>query len=42
MDIVYQKKITQHHGTGPFWDKRMVSAKFDQVLKEVQRKVNGI
>lgn len=26
-------------GTGPYWDKRMVSAEMDQVLKEVQEEV---
>lgn len=28
-------------GTGPYWDKRMVSADMPQIVKEVQSKVNG-
>lgn len=28
-------------GTGPYWDKRMVSAEMEQVVKEVQDYVNG-
>jgi hypothetical protein len=28
-------------GTGPYWDKRMVSAEMPIVVKEVQRYVNG-
>lgn len=31
-----QLKNTQHHGTGPYWDKRMVSAEMNDVVKEVQ------
>ena len=31
-----QLKNTQHHGTGPYWDKRMVSAEINDVVKEVQ------
>lgn len=27
-------------GTGPYWDKRMVSAEMETVIKEVQRYVN--
>ena len=27
-------------GTGPYWDKRMVSAEMDQVIREVQEEVN--
>lgn len=34
-DLVYHTP-----GTGPFWDKRMVSAEIDQVVKEVQDFVN--
>lgn len=28
-------------GTGPYWDRRMVSAEIDQVVKEVQNYING-
>lgn len=28
-------------GTGPYWDKRMVSAEMDKVVSEVQKYVNG-
>ena len=28
-------------GTGPYWDKRMVSAEMDTIINEVQRYVNG-
>lgn len=28
-------------GTGPYWDKRMVSAEIDDVIKEVQNYVGG-
>ena len=28
-------------GTGPYWDKRMVSAEMQDVVKEVQEYVNG-
>lgn len=28
-------------GTGPYWDKRMVSAEMEQVVKEVQKYVGG-
>ena len=28
-------------GTGPYWDKRMVSAEMQDVVKEVQNYVNG-
>lgn len=28
-------------GTGPYWDKRMVSAEMDKVVEEVQDYVNG-
>ena len=31
-----QLRITQHHGTGPYWDKRMVSADMQNVVAEVQ------
>lgn len=31
-----QLKNTQHLGTGPYWDKRMVSAEMNDVVKEVQ------
>ena len=31
-----QQEIIQHHGTGPYWDKRMVSAEMNDVVKEVQ------
>lgn len=27
-------------GTGPYWDRRMVSARMDRVIKQVQDKVN--
>lgn len=27
-------------GTGPYWDKRMVSSKMDQVVKAVQNEIN--
>lgn len=28
-------------GTGPYWDKRMVSAEMQDVIKEVQEYING-
>lgn len=28
-------------GTGPYWDKRMKSAKLDKVIKVVQDRING-
>lgn len=28
-------------GTGPYWDKRMVSAEMEQIVKEVQKYVGG-
>ena len=31
-----QLKNTQLHGTVPYWDKRMVSAEMNDVVKEVQ------
>lgn len=34
--MVVKLKITQRHGTGPYWDKRMVSAEMQDVIKEVQ------
>lgn len=27
-------------GTGPYWDKRMMSAKKDEILRDIQRMVN--
>ena len=35
-----QLRITQHHGTGPYWDKRMVSAEIQDVVKECQAFIN--
>ena len=35
-----QLKNTQHHGTGPYWDKRMVSAEIQDVVKECQLFIN--
>ena len=35
-----QLKNTQHHGTGPYWDKRMVSAEIQDVVKECQAFIN--
>ena len=35
-----QLRITQHLGTGPYWDKRMVSAEMNDVVKECQAFVN--
>jgi len=34
-------EIIQHHGTGPYWDKRMWSAEGQIVVREVQNYVNG-
>ena len=31
-----QLRITQHHGTGSYWDKRMVSAEINDIIKECQ------
>ena len=28
-------------GTGPYWDKRMISADINKVVKQVQGKING-
>ena len=33
-------KTEQHHGTGPYWDKRMVSAEIQDVVKECQAFIN--
>ena len=36
--------VVQHYttpGTGPYWDKRMVSAEMDDVVKEVQDYIGG-
>ena len=30
-----QLRIIQHHGTGSYWDKRMVSAEMNDVVKEI-------
>ena len=35
-----QLRITQHLGTGPYWDKRMVSAEIQDVVKECQAFIN--
>ena len=35
-----QLRITQHHGTGPYWDKRMVSAEIQDGVKECQAFIN--
>ena len=35
-----QLRIIQHHGTGPYWDKRMVSAEIQNVVKECQAFIN--
>lgn len=36
-------KVTHYTtpGTGPYWDKRMISADMDSVLRQVQDKING-
>ena len=34
-------RIILRHGTGPYWDKKMVSAEINQVVKEVQEYVEG-
>lgn len=39
--MVEKLKTIQHHGTGPYWDKRMVSADMTKVVKEVQDYVEG-
>lgn len=43
--IINGKKIPESHyttpGTGPYWDKRMVSAEMPQVISEVQKYVGG-
>ena len=31
-----QLRITRHLGTGPYWDKRMVSAEINDIIKECQ------
>ena len=31
-----QLRITQHHGTGSYWDKRMVSAEINDIIQECQ------
>lgn len=31
-----QLRIIQHHGTGPYWDKRMVSVEINDIIKECQ------
>ena len=40
----YVKQFPEDHyttpGTGPYWDKRMVSAEMNDVIKEVQEYVN--
>ena len=38
--MVEKLKIIQHHGTGPYWDKKMWTAEGQQVIKEVQDYVN--
>ena len=35
-----QLRIIQHLGTGPYWDKRMVSAEIQDVVKECQAFIN--
>ena len=35
-----QLRIIQHHGTGPYWDKRMVSSEIQDVVKECQAFIN--
>ena len=35
-----QLRIIQHHGTGSYWDKRMVSAEVQDVVKECQAFIN--
>ena len=35
-----QLRIIQHHGTGSYWDKRMVSAEIQDVVKECQAFIN--
>ena len=36
-----EKLIYHTAGTGPYWDKRMVSAEIDDVVKEVQDYIGG-
>ena len=31
-----QSRIIQHHGTGSYWDKRMVSVEINDIIKECQ------
>lgn len=31
-----QLKITQHHGTGPYWAERVKSAEMNDIVKECQ------
>ena len=31
-----QLRIIQHHGTGSYWDKRMVSVEINDIIKECQ------
>lgn len=35
-----QLRIIQHHGTGPYWDKRMVSVEINDIVKECQAFIN--
>ena len=35
-----QLRIILHHGTGPYWDKRMVSAEMKDIVKECQAFIN--
>ena len=31
-----QLRIIQHHGTGSYWDKRMVSVEINDIIQECQ------
>ena len=31
-----QLRITQHHGTGPYWDERVKSAEINDITQECQ------
>ena len=40
-DGTHQVKNYTTPGTGPFWDKRMISAEMDDVVKRIQDKFGG-
>ena len=35
-------EIILHHGTGTYWDRKMVSAEMKDVLKEVKDYMRGV